>query len=359
MSPKKARLEQIQRVYVAMSGGVDSSVAVALLKKQGFDVYGVFMQGWMNPRFECAWKEDRQDAARVASILDIPFRTLDFSREYYERVISYLINEYKSGRTPNPDVMCNKEIKFGLFYKWAMTQGADYIATGHYAKKEGDGLFIAKDKNKDQTYFLWTLTPEIISHTLFPIGEYTKPKIRECARAFRLPTAEKKDSQGVCFVGEGSMEDFLKDHIATTKGDIMTSSGKKVGEHDGLAYYTIGQRHGIGVAGGGAVYYVAKKDSKTSTLIVAEGENDPILYKKEISFHSANWLSVKHPMFDKLFECEARIRYRAPLAQCTVFLDVGRLSGRVVFDPPQRAIAPGQSIVFYKNDQMLGGGVID
>ena len=254
-----------KKVFVAMSGGVDSSVAVAVLKEHGYDVSGVFMQGWTNPNFECNWLSERQDAARVAAVLGIPFRVLDYSREYYERVVSYLISEYKTGRTPNPDVMCNREIKFGLFYKWAMEQGADYVATGHYVRRDGEKLFIAKDSNKDQSYFLWTLTPEIISHTLFPIGEYTKPKVRALARKYGLPTAEKKDSQGICFVGEGNIAHFLKDHIHATRGLIETASGRVVGEHDGVEFYTIGQRHGIGARGGRAALCGRKKYADGNT----------------------------------------------------------------------------------------------
>ncbi|MEK7150953.1 MAG: tRNA 2-thiouridine(34) synthase MnmA [Patescibacteria group bacterium] len=338
-----------KKVYVAMSGGVDSSVSAALLKDQGFDVFGVFMQGWANPRFDCKWQDERQDGIRVAAQLEIPFRALDFSRDYYERVVSYLLEEYQQGRTPNPDVMCNKEIKFGLFYRWAMAQGADFVATGHYVKKQNDKLFIAEDKNKDQTYFLWTLTPDIIKCSLFPVGEYTKSQVREFARSFNLPVAEKKDSQGVCFIGEGSMVDFLRDQIKTHPGEIVTAGGKRVGEHDGIELYTIGQRHGIGSPGGGATYYVAEKNADTQTLVVAESDQDPILYKQELAYHGANWIEkINFP-----FECDARIRYRAPLAKCVVYED------KVIFAEPQRAIAPGQSIVFYKNNQMLGGGVID
>jgi len=339
-----------KKVFVGMSGGVDSSVAAALLKEQGYDVHGVFMQGWQNPHFECTWKEDRQDAARVAGILDIPFRVLDFSREYYEKVVAYLIDEYKSGRTPNPDVMCNREIKFGLFYDWAREQGADFVSTGHYIRRDGDCLLAAKDTNKDQTYFLWTLTPEIAAHSLFPVGEYTKPEVRSIAEKYKLPTASKKDSQGICFVGKGSIADFLRDHIKTTRGDIRTADGAKIGEHDGVELFTIGQRHGIGTPGGsGEPYYVAAKDASTGTLTVAQSDSDPTLYKKEIQYQGANWLKAPAAF---PFVCEARIRYRAPLALCTVYED------RVVFDNPQRAIAPGQSVVFYRNGELLGGGVI-
>src|SRR3989338_7093754 len=355
-----------KKVFVAMSGGVDSSVAVAVLKEHGYDVSGVFMQGWTNPNFECNWLSERQDAARVAAVLGIPFRVLDYSREYYERVVSYLISEYKTGRTPNPDVMCNREIKFGLFYKWAMEQGADFIATGHYVRRDCEKLFIAKDANKDQSYFLWTLTPEIISHTLFPIGEYTKPEIRALAKKYGLPTAEKKDSQGICFVGPpaggGNIANFLKDYIPATRGLIETASGRVVGEHDGMEFYTIGQRHGIGVVGGaGEPLYVAEKNMQTATLIVASEHEESTLYKNELSFNNTNWLvleSVKHRVFDKSFKCEARIRYRQPLQKCHLEVEPPN-AGKVVFDEPQRAITPGQSVVFYRDGELLGGGVID
>ena len=361
---KQSNTHLKRKVFVAMSGGVDSSVAAALLQRDGYDVYGVFMQGWSNPHFNCEWERDRRDAARVTAVLGIPFRVLDFSREYYERVVSYLVEEYKAGRTPNPDVMCNKEIKFGLFFDWAIAEGADYVATGHYASIENQfsisnfqfpKLKIAKDLNKDQTYFLWTLTKRHLERTLFPIGDYKKPEVREIARSFGLPTASKKDSQGICFVGDGSIADFLRDRIATTRGIVKTASGKIVGEHDGVELFTIGQRHGIGVRGGAGPYYVAEKNSSTGTLLVAENEHDPALYKKEIPYRDANWLvfDVKHQMFDMPFECEARIRYRQPLAKCTVYED------RVIFDVPQRAVAPGQSIVFYSDGALVGGGIIE
>ena len=362
----------MKRVFVAMSGGVDSSVAAALLKEQGYDVRGVFMQGWSNPHFECSWKEDRRDTTRVAATLGIPFQTLDVSREYYDRVVLYLLEEYRVGRTPNPDVMCNKEIKFGLFYRWAMERGADYIATGHYSKIQKSNvknqnenskikILIAKDGNKDQSYFLWTLTQDQLRHCLFPLGDYMKSEVRELARKFGLHTADKKDSQGICFVGEGNIADFLRDHITPHRGAVVTADGRTVGEHDGIELFTIGQRHGIGVRGGPQTYYVAAKDSATATLLVAEGDTDPILYKKEICFRSANW-NVGHSVFNKPFRCEARIRYRAPLAPAMVFFDEDRSdcsTGKVVFDAPQRAVAPGQSIVFYHNGQLLGGGIID
>ncbi|MEK7643558.1 MAG: tRNA 2-thiouridine(34) synthase MnmA [Patescibacteria group bacterium] len=344
---------QKKKVFVAMSGGVDSSVAALLLRDEGYDVVGIFMQGWRNPRFECTWKEDRQDAARVAAVLDIPFRVLDFGKEYHEHVVSYLIDEYKNGRTPNPDVMCNKEIKFGLFFKWAMEQGGDYIATGHYIRKrdsESPELFVAHDDSKDQSYFLWTLTPEIIQKSLFPVGDYKKSEIRKIAERAGLPTAGKKDSQGICFVGEGSMVDFLRDHIKTEAGPIKTKDGREIGRHEGIEFFTIGQRHGIGAPGGTMPYYVAEKNARTRTLVVAEGNEDAILYQRELIYKNHNWMI--EPVFP--FVCEARIRYRAGRARCTVFED-----GRVVFEKPQRAVAPGQSIVFYVEERMVGGGIIE
>jgi tRNA-uridine 2-sulfurtransferase len=337
------------KVFIAMSGGVDSSVAAALLKKQGHDVLGVFMQGWNNPNFECTWRSDRQDAARVAAKLGIPFKVLDYSREYYEKVVSYLISEYKAGRTPNPDVMCNKEIKFGLFYNWALERGADYIATGHYAISDNGKLYASKDKDKDQTYFLWTLSSEIVARSIFPIGALTKPEVRDIASQFGLHTARKKDSQGICFVGKGSVANFLKENMKTTPGDVVTSDGKKIGEHDGLELYTLGQRRGLGVAGGYGVYYVAQKDFKTHSLVVAESKNTQPLYYTRVAFTSSNWLRpVSFP-----FECEARIRYREPLTKCYVNDGVAKL------ETPQKAVAAGQSVVFYKDDKVLGGGIIN
>ncbi|MDA1334590.1 MAG: tRNA 2-thiouridine(34) synthase MnmA [bacterium] len=338
-----------KKVFVAMSGGVDSSVSAALLKQAGYDVYGVFMQGWANPNFDCEWKEERRDAARVAGVLDIPFKVLDFSRDYYEHVVSYLISEYKAGRTPNPDIMCNKEIKFGLFYRWVMAEGADFVATGHYIQKEGDHVFAGADRGKDQTYFLWTLTKDIIEHSLFPIGSYQKSEVRILAEKFKLPVADKKDSQGVCFVGEGSMVNFLKENIKATAGDIKTIDGNVIGHHEGVELFTIGQRHGIGTPGGGGVYYVADKDLKTGVLTVARGDEDPILQKSKIMYTNPNWIhGVSLPL-----ACMARIRYRQTLSSCTVY------ENTVVFDEPQKAVAPGQSIVFYKDDEMLGGAIIN
>jgi len=370
--------QEKRKVIVGMSGGVDSSVAVALLKQEGYEVTGVFMKNWADPRYPCPWQEDRQDAMRVAAILDIPFETWDFSKEYRESVVEYMIREYRMGRTPNPDVMCNSRIKFGAFLQYALKAGADFIATGHYvrlmrksqtnskSKIRNSKLVVAKDLNKDQSYFLWTLTQEQLAHSLFPIGDYTKPEVRALAKKFGLPTAEKPDSQGVCFIGEIDVAAFLRDHIPSRRGAVLTASGKKIGEHDGAEFYTIGQRHGIGV-GGGIPFYVAGKDIEMNTLMVAKGPNDNALFSKKLTVESINWISGETPIFP--FRCEARIRYRQPLQRASIRYQVSGIKGEgrsktlnteylIRFSEPQRAVTPGQSIVFYNDGKMLGGGII-
>ena len=329
-----------------MSGGVDSSVAAAMLKNDGYDVMGVHMLCWEG----CANNEDKQDAMRVAAVLNIPFLVWDFKKEYKDAVYNYMIREYMAGRTPNPDVMCNKEIKFGIFLKRALEAGADYIVTGHYVRRIGDKLFAAKDKNKDQSYFLWTLIQDQLQHCLFPIGDYLKSEIRDLAQKFGLPTAQKKDSQGLCFVGKIDFVEFLKNELPVKNGAVKNFAGKILGRHDGAHFYTIGQRHGLNLGGQAQPIYVAKKDLATNTLVMANGADEAILYKKKLIAENFNWIG-KIPEIP--FLCQARIRYRQPLQACRVSGDT------VVFDQPQRAVAPGQSIVFYKEDgEMLGGGII-
>ena len=352
-----------------MSGGVDSSVAALLLKNKGYDVVGAFMKGWFwsgpdaSVGVNCA-EEDARDARRVAGVLGIPFYVFDFESEFKKEVVDYMIGEYAVGRTPNPDVMCNREIKFGLFLKKTLALGADYIATGHYVqlkrnnpnfkRSSANGIFsvlMAKDKNKDQSYFLWTLTQKQLKHCLFPIGNYTKHHIRAIAGKYNLPTAEKPDSQGVCFVGEIDVAGFLKEKLGKNPGPILTLAGKKIGIHDGLSFYTIGQRRGIGSTGGGVPYYVVSKDERKNALIVAEAEN-PALFSKELTIKDINWISWKQPKLP--LQCLARIRYRQPLQKATI----NKYS--IVFDEPQRAVTPGQSAVFYiKTGEMLGGGIIE
>ncbi|OGD30020.1 tRNA 2-thiouridine(34) synthase MnmA [Candidatus Azambacteria bacterium RIFCSPHIGHO2_01_FULL_44_55] len=391
------------KVFVAMSGGVDSSVAAFLLKRKGYDVVGVYMKGWSLTG--CA-AEDAADARRVAGQMGIPFYVFDFEQDYKKSVVDYMVAEYAAGRTPNPDIMCNREIKFGLFLKKALALGADYIATGHYTrlqrefpisksqfpnksqiqnskkienlnignslKIENCKLKIAKDLNKDQSYFLWTLTQKQLKYCLFPIGEYKKPQVRAMAKKWKLPTAEKPDSQGVCFIGEIDVAEFLKSQLGKNPGPILTLKGERVGTHDGLSFYTIGQRKGIGTTGGGVPYYVAKKDFKNNTLIVAE-TSDGALFEKALLAKEASWISGKALRLP--LKCLARIRYRQPLQKALLFeirnpkheirnkfknkkSKFQKL--KVVFDEPQRAITPGQSIVFYsKIGEILGGAVID
>ena len=363
-----------------MSGGVDSSVAAALLKEQGYEVTGVFMKNWSDSRFfkdktMCPWVNDQEDARKAAGVLDIPFYTFNFEKEYRARVVKYMLDGYKKGITPNPDVMCNKEIKFGVFLKKALGLGADFVATGHYARVRAITnyelritnyeLLRGADLNKDQSYFLWTLTQKQLSKTLFPIGEHAKSKVRAMAKKLGLANAEKKDSQGLCFVGEGDVFEFLKSKIKPKRGKIITTGGKEVGEHEGAMFYTIGQRHGIGSPGGGTAYYVTGKDMKKNILYVAEGKEDKALYEKELIVENVHWISGVHQKLP--LKCHARIRYRQPLQEARITNYELRITNKTIihypkfiirFKEPQRAVTPGQSVVFYDGDKVLGGGTI-
>lgn len=364
-------------VLCAMSGGVDSSVAAALLKDQGYDVVGVFMKFQSSLINKCCSAEAQADARRVAAQLKIPFYVLDFRKEFKKRVIDYFIEGYQKGETPNPCVQCNKWIKFPLPLKKAKELGADYVATGHYVrlkcKMQNEKckrweLATAKDKNKDQSYFLWALDRKNLDKILFPIGDYTKKEIRKMAKKFKLSVSEKKESQEVCFVNT-DIKDFLKQHIPsndlTRKGDIVTTDGEKVGEHKGLKSFTIGQRKGIEVGGIGP-YYVAKKDFKKNTLIVAKAKESSELDSKEMFVKDINWL-IEAPKLP--LKCKIKVRYMtlaasgtvSPLDSASLGLSSGRRRGKqykVVFTKPQRAITPGQSAVFYLRDRVLGGGII-
>ncbi len=354
-------------MFVAMSGGVDSSVTAALLVRRGFDVVGVYMKCWSenNP---CAIS-DEADAHRVAAQLKIPFYTFDFEKEYSKKVVGYMVRGYQNGITPNPDVMCNREIKFGLFLKTALRWGADYIATGHYVKMQKSkcknqndnskckiiyNLFQAKDLNKDQSYFLWTLTQDQLKHCMFPIGGYTKPEVRVLAKKFGLSTATKKDSQGICFLGQVKVDDFLEKRLAGVKpGSICTLDGVVVGEHRGAELYTMGQRHGLGIGGDGP-YFVVKKDIKKNIVYVAK-EDDTQHFKKELVAKKVHWISSVSIAFPMQILC--RTRYRQPLVRATITpRDGGGV--HVVFDKLHRSVTPGQSIVFYKGKKMLGGAII-
>lgn len=358
-----------KKVYVAMSGGVDSSVAAALLLGEGYEVVGAFMKNWSDTKDPvtgtCAWRKERDDAQAVADLLGIPLVTFDFEKDYRAEVVDYMIREYEAGRTPNPDVMCNRRIKFGMFLQRALAEGADYIATGHYArvaKTERAGgagrvmdcfnLLAGVDESKDQSYFLHTMTQEQLSRTLFPIGGMLKSEVRALAINLGLPVAGKKDSQGICFIGHVNLGEFLKRAIAPRKGPIVTTGGRVLGVHRGIAPYTIGQRHGLGI-GDATPHFVVEKDRARNTLVVARGDDPDELYADELVAEEMHWV-VGEPA-DRM-KCRARIRYRQPLEDCEVQLN--DFGVRVKFDRPQRAIAPGQFVVFYDGDTCLGGGVI-
>ncbi len=338
-----------------MSGGVDSSVAAYLLKKQGYSVVGVFIRGY---NIDGCGEMEAEDARRVAEALGIPFYVFDLEDEYKKLVVKYMVEGYRKGITPNPDVMCNKEIKFGLFLDKAVELGADYIATGHYVRLKSGKLFEAKDKNKDQSYFLWTLTQEQLKYCLFPIGDYLKRDVREIARRAGLPTAEKKDSQGICFLGKITLSDFLKQYLPEKRGLVYTTDGKKIGEHPGAWFYTIGQRQGLGIGGSKLPYYVAEKDVKGNVIKVAEGEDNPSLYRDEIELENVNFISSPSSNSRELANrVLARVRYRQPLSSASIS-KIGE-TYKIKFDKPQKFVAPGQSAVIYsRTGEVLGGGVI-
>lgn len=349
---------QGRKVIVALSGGVDSSVTCALLKKKGFEVEAVFMKNW-TPKSEaegllmCPLKADEKDARLVASQLGIKLSVVSFEKEYRRDVVDYLFKEYQEGRTPNPDVLCNAKVKFKPFLDYALARGADFVATGHYVRKAGSKLLKGKDNNKDQSYFLYQITQEQLKHCLFPIGQFKKPQVRQLARDFGLATAAKKDSQGICFVGEVEMKEFLKSRIKPKAGEIITTEGKKIGGHEGVWYYTIGQRRGIGI-GGGIPYYVVGKDLKRNILIVARGDKDEALFSSGLISGEVHWISGREPKFP--LKCRAKIRYRQEDQSCVVTGEGSEL--KVIFRKKQRAITPGQFIVFYKKGECLGGGKI-
>lgn len=356
------------KVVVGMSGGVDSSVSAALLKKRGYDVMGVFIKCWSDEEFKtgmCTYEDDERWGRRAAKKIGIPFYSIDLVREYRDKVVEYFISEYKQNRTPNPDVMCNREIKFGVFYDWAINNfGADFVATGHYARIDRNlepkthnlkpRLLKGKDPNKDQSYFLWAVEREKFKKVIFPVGGYLKSEVRELARKFGLPNHARPDSQGICFIGELKINDFLRGIIKDNPGDIMNSRGEVLGYHRGLHYYTIGQRRGINI-GGGAAYYAARKNYITNTLIVSR-EDDEELFARELVCSNLNWISKKPRL---PFVCKAKIRYRQ--ADEDVIIKSKDKDGNLLveFCVPQRAVTPGQSTVFYKGEELIGGGVIN
>jgi tRNA-specific 2-thiouridylase len=352
------------RVVVGLSGGVDSSVTAMLLKEQGYEVIGIFMKNWddTDEFGYCTAEEDAEDVRRVCGQLDIPFYTVNFEREYRDKVFEYFLDEYRKGRTPNPDVMCNREIKFGEFLQKALDLGADFIATGHYARveKRGDKYVLLRgvDAGKDQTYFLNALNQSQLSKAMFPIGHLSKAAVRELAAKAGLATAKKKDSTGICFIGERDFKEFLSRYLPAQPGEMRTYEGEVKGRHDGLMYYTLGQRQGLGIGGSGSgePWFVAGKDLENNILYVVQGANHPRLFSRGLTATDVNWISGEAP--EGPFRCTAKFRYRQPDQGVTV---TQREDGtcEVVFDEPQKAVTPGQAVVFYDGEVCLGGGIID
>ncbi len=383
----------MKQVYVGMSGGVDSSVTAALLQQQGYQVTGVYMKNWTQdlPGMKCPWADDLADAKRVAVQLSIPFKVFDFEKEYKQLVVDYMIEQYQAGRTPNPDVMCNQEVKFGLFLRAALADGADLVATGHYARIEGrrlastnehfrnleaasgtargrptlahdfeavrpkmkTSLLMGKDLNKDQSYFLYRVTEAALEKTLMPLGELTKMEVRQKAQELQLVTAKKKDSQGICFVGKVGIKEFLQQYVTAAPGDIVDKkTGRVVGRHDGAIFYTFGQRHGLNV-GGGLPYYVVGKDMARNVVIVTTDLNDENLWLDTVVLNQLHWIN-EAPSEDRQYH--VRLRYRAPLIICQLKFVEDKL--RLKLEDPERAITPGQSAVLYDGERVMGGGIV-
>ena len=356
-----------KKVIVGMSGGVDSSVSAYVLKQQGFQVEGVFMKNWEEDDNDeyCAAAEDLADAQQVADTLGIELHTINFAAEYWDNVFEYFLAEYKSGRTPNPDIMCNKEIKFKAFLEFAAEDlGADYIATGHYVRRrEVDGRFQllrGLDDNKDQSYFLYTLSHEHVAKTLFPIGDIEKPVVRQIAAALGLITHDKKDSTGICFIGERKFKDFLSQYLPAQPGPIVSAEGEQLGEHQGLMYHTLGQRKGLHIGGlrdhGDDPWYVVDKDVVNNTLIVGQGANHPRLFSNGLIANQLHWVDRKQHQ-DSL-RVTVKTRYRQQDIAASVEFENDDCA-KIIFDEPQKAVTPGQSVVIYQGDTCLGGGIIE
>lgn len=356
----------LKRVIVGMSGGVDSSVSALLLKKQGYQVEGLFMKNWDEDDGTeyCTALQDLEDARSVADQLGIPLHSANFAAEYWDRVFEHFLDEYKNGRTPNPDILCNKEIKFRAFLDYAITLGADYIATGHYVRNRTingkSQLLKGLDANKDQSYFLHAVDQSRIGKTLFPVGDMAKPQVRQIAASYGLKVYDKKDSTGICFIGERKFTDFLKQYLPAKPGDIVTLDGKVIGKHQGLMYHTIGQRQGLGIGGlsdyGEAPWFVAEKELTTNKLVVVQGTQHPALFKSGLRVGQIMWVDGVGPTLPA--ELHSKVRYRQPDQPC-VLTQHAQGEYQVVFDEKQRAITPGQSVVFYDGEVCLGGGVIE
>lgn len=351
-------MKNITKVIVGMSGGVDSSVSALLLKNQGYQVIGMFMKNWeeMDEHGQCHSAKDFEDVVAVCKQLEIPYYSLNFVEEYQSEVFSHFLQELQMGWTPNPDILCNREIKFKLFLEKGLKQGGgDYLATGHYCQNIQGQLIKGKDPLKDQSYFLYTLNKKILSKVLFPIGHLTKREVRQIAKDHRLPTAEKKDSTGICFIGKRDLKKFLQPYIGYQPGNFETLNGTVIGQHDGIAYYTIGQRKGLSIGGPGDPWFVVGKDLARNVVFVEQGENHPSLYQDHLIVTDLSWVSEAPPPLP--FSCHAKIRYRQDDQPC-LLEKIEHGCGYVKFSSPQRAITPRQSIVFYDGDLCLGGGMI-
>ncbi|HEU0080493.1 MAG TPA: tRNA 2-thiouridine(34) synthase MnmA [Candidatus Paceibacterota bacterium] len=365
------------KVYVGMSGGVDSSVSAALLLEQGYDVTGVFIKVWQPEWLEeqggCSWREDRLDAMRVCVHLGIPFRTLDLEETYKREVVDYMVSEYRAGRTPNPDVMCNRHVKFGGFFDWAMEQGADFVATGHYAQIQESGsknleLRMGKDAGKDQSYFLWTLTQRELSRTIFPVGGMEKAETRTLARRFGLPVADKRDSQGLCFIGRVDAKEFLSHYIEPQRGDVLDEQGRVIGWHDGAVFLTLGERHGFTVTAKSPEdkpYYVVGRDVARNTITVSHRLKDGELSaeRREFSLEKTNWIGGPEAIPQPGKAYTARVRHLGELLPCQIEVVAARQSGQtgqaeIGFKEKTLVIAPGQSVVVYDGDTCIGGGIV-
>jgi tRNA-specific 2-thiouridylase len=354
------------KIIIGMSGGVDSSVAAMLLQRQGWEVEGLFMKNWEEDDTEqyCAAAVDLEDAQKVADQLNIPLHRVNFSGEYWDRVFSHFLDEYRAGRTPNPDVICNREIKFKAFLEHAMELGASHIATGHYARirSDSDGshhLLLCRDEDKDQTYFLHLLNQQQLARAIFPLADLQKSKVRQLAEEAQLHIHDKGDSTGICFIGERKFSDFLSRYLPAQPGPIETTEGESIGEHQGLMYYTLGQRKGLGIGGVAErpeiPWFVVAKDLENNKLIVAQQHDHPLLLNTELHGNQLHWISGELPPLP--FQCQARIRHRQPLQECSI-RSIQDDCCQVTFEQPQRAITPGQSVVFYSGGECLGGAVI-
>lgn len=346
-------------VVVGLSGGVDSAVSAYLLKEQGWDVTGIFMKNWEDDSEHCTAEEDAQEARGVAHALGIPFYSFNFVKQYWDKVFRHFLEEYGKGYTPNPDILCNKEIKFKCFLEKALELDVDYIATGHYARVRQGSHYVEMlkgvDPIKDQSYFLYTLGQKALSKTLFPLGNICKAEVRETAKKAGLPNWDRKDSTGICFIGERKFKDFLQTYLGNKPGNIENPKGKVIGRHDGLMYHTIGQRQGLGIGGPGAPWFVIAKDTERNVLIAAQGKNHPLLFAPGLTCFDL--CTTDGQPLELPLRCSAKIRYRQADQACTI---VGEKDGHLVvrFDEPQRAISPKQAIVFYDGERCLGGATI-